>query len=635
MNRVIALIGNPNCGKTTLFNCLTGGRQKTGNRAGVTTELKEGRIKKNKNIKVFDLPGIYSLTPTSKDENVVIEYLKDNPPDLIVNVIDGSNFERNFYLTTQLLSLNINVVIAVNYLDQLKKDKIKFNYLKLSKITGVPVIPISALKGEGIKDLIQVIGGEIIAPKTKIPPLKTPVERYRYIDSIINEIVKQKTNTSQLFTSKIDDVLTHKYFGFLIFFAFIFFTYFVSVKLGGFLGDRLLVAFNNCCNKLLLPVENSIWPWLKKLISEGVIKGLGTVLSFLPQVLILFSLLTIMEQCGYSSRIAFILDKFFSCFGLSGKSLIPMILSCGCTVTGLSATRTIENPSERRMTLFLAPFMPCGAKTAVFSWFSVEFFGGSAFIPTSMYFFGIIIAGCLGGILKRFKPFKSEYTPFILEIPPLRPPSIKDLIYSLSEKVKDFILKAGSIVFLVSIALWFLNNFGVYGYVDKEFEYSYLYLIGGSIKYIFYPLGFSSPQTSVALISGIFAKEAVVETLCLLSQTPKGLFANGFSAYAFMVFILLSPPCIASLSVAKKELKSRRWFYFMLIFQFLTAYAVAFLINFLGLIFIAFGGLILSLIVGIIITLIAILSFFRLKKCNGGCNSCKKGGKCKVKRYTI
>lgn len=633
MNRVIALIGNPNCGKTTLFNALTGSRQKTGNRAGVTTELKEGLLKKNKGIKVYDLPGIYSLTPTSKDEKVVIEYLKNNPPDVIVNVIDGSNFERNFYLTTQLLSLSQKVVIAVNYLDQLKKDKIKFNYQKLSKITGVTVIPISALKGEGIKELIQVLSGELKPVKSKIPPLKTPACRYAYIDGVAKGIVMQKTTTSQLFSSKVDDILTHKYLGFIIFFAFIFFTYFISIKLGGFLGDKLLLGFNNCCNRLISHLNN-LSPWLNKLLKEGIIKGVGTVLSFLPQVLILFSLLTIMEQCGYSSRIAFILDKFFSYFGLSGKSLIPIILSCGCTVTGLSATRTIENTSERRMTLFLAPFMPCGAKTAVFSWFSVEFFGGSALIPTSMYFLGILIAGCLGGILKNFKPFKSYYAPFILEIPLLRPPSIKDLIYSLSEKVKDFIIKAGSIVFLVSIALWFLNNFGVYGYVDSNFEYSYLYLIGGSIKYIFYPLGFGSPQTSVALISGIFAKEAVVETLCLLSKSPKGLFTNGFSAYAFMAFILLSPPCIASLSVAKKELKSKRWFFCMVLFQFLTAYVVAFLINLLGLIFITFGGLILSLIVGIIITLIAILCGLELKKCNGGCTSCLKGGKCKVKRYT-
>jgi ferrous iron transport protein B len=331
--------------------------------------------------------------------------------------------------------------------------------------------------------------------------------------------------------------------------------------------------------------------------------------------------MAMLELSGYMSRVAFVLDGFFRAFGLSGKSLIPMIVSCGCTVTGLMATRTIEDKSERRMTVFLTPFMPCGAKTAVFGWFSYEFFGGSALIAASMYFLALFSVGVFGFILKRFKAFRSSNGAFILEMPILRAPRIKDVLLILWEKVKDFVLKAGSIVFLVSVALWLLMNFGFNGYNAGNVEQSFLCFIGNAIKFIFYPLGFGNWQASVSVLSGIFAKEAVVETLRQVTENPETLFYNGFSVYAFMTFVLLSPPCMASIATAKGELVSKKWLLGMLFFQFTAGYAIALSVNIIGFIISSATGLIFLSITVIILTTILAITLIKVK---GGCAGCAK-----------
>ena len=346
--------------------------------------------------------------------------------------------------------------------------------------------------------------------------------------------------------------------------------------------------------------------------------------------------MAIIEQSGYASRIAFLLDGFFRRFGLGGKSLLPMIVSCGCTVTGLMATRTIERTGERRMTIFLSPFMPCGAKSAVFAWFSSVFFGSSAIVAVSMYFLGILCVGIFGKFLKKFSIFNEEDGGFLMEIPTLRLPSAKDVLFVMLEKVKEFTTKAGLIVFCVSIFLWLLKSVGTSGYVGDDIEKSLLFIIGNKLKYIFYPLGFTEWETSVAFISGAFAKEAVVETLNLISTNFSTLFSTTYSAYSFMAFILLSPPCIASLVTAKQELGSSKLFVFMLIFQTLTAYVVSLAINLAGFLFDNFKGLLLSLIIVIIImlSLFSALKYLKTKKCRL-CKNCKGENRCqKVERFT-
>ncbi len=634
MNKVIALIGTANSGKTTLFNALTGKYQKTGNRAGVTTDIATEKHKKQNDLLIVDLPGIYSLKANSKDESVVLSYLKKTPPSVIINVVDGTNLERNLFLTTQLKELSIPMVIAVNCCDELKKNGVTLNESKLEELFGAPVVPISALKKTNLDKLIKVALTTITTlVDKKFAPNLTIEERYNFIEKNIDKIISARTIKNQIFTDKIDNILTHKIWGFPIFFLVITAVYYLSCTVGGFLGGEISNAIDILSTVIFKSLnQRGFTGWFISLLCDGIIRGFGAVLGFLPQIIILFLMLSLIEQSGYSSRIAFILDRVFKCFGLSGKSLIPMILSCGCTVTGLMATRTIESKSERRLTLFLAPFMPCGAKMAVFSWFATVFFGGSALIATSMYFMGIFTALFLGAILKNFKAFKQEYSPFILEMPTLKIPPVKEVVLTLLDKVKEFILKAGMLVFVLSVALWFLSNFGVYGYQQGQLKNSYLYLIGNVFKYIFYPLGFCSPETAVAILSGAFAKEGVVETLLLLSSEPTKLFSSRLTAYSFMAFILLSPPCTASLAVAFKELNGKKWFFSMIIFQFITAYTVSALINFSGIIFGGVTGLLLSVILGIIIMAITVVFIVKLKK--KGCKGCKAGKKCK-KRCTI
>ncbi len=624
----IALIGNPNCGKTTLFNLLTGARQRVGNRTGVTTEKKEGTYGKDKSVKFIDLPGLYSITASAKDEQAVLNYLSTTPPDVIINIVDGTNLERNLFLTTELLELGVPTVIAVNMADDLEKNGVVFNATALSNDLGVKVLPISALKNKNVVELVNLATAEKAKPKPlDFSPFNGDytTKRYEFISNVIKKCIKPKQTRAQRFTLKADDILTHKFFGLPIFFASITAVYFISFKLGGLLSGLISNFFDiysvNAKNALL---NINAPKWFSGLVGV-IITGTGSVVEFLPQILTLFLLLAILEESGYTSRVAFNLDRIFRAFGLGGKSAIPLILSCGCTVSGIMATRSMENESERKATIMLTPFMPCGAKFAVFGWFSYEFFGGSALIASSLFFVGVLSV-CVFGKLLKVGLKKKDDSGFILELPTYRLPSFKSVFFVLWEKLKEFLVKAGTIMLAVSVLLWFFTNFGFKGFTDGKVENSFMYLIGNALKYFFYPLGFGNWESATAVLSGILAKEAVVESLEVLCTEVDYLFYNNFSVYAFLTFVLLSPPCIASVLQAKRELKSKKDLAFMLIFQTLSAYAVALIINLLGFIYYLFPRLIFIFITVIIIALgiFAIKKLLNVKKCVGTCGGCSK-----------
>ncbi len=608
---IIALLGNPNCGKTTLFNNLTDSYQKTGNWTGVTVEAKKAKYKKDSSIEIVDLPGVYSFEANSLDEKAVIKFLKETPPDIIINVVDGTNLERNLYLSCELSALKIPTIIAVNMYDQLVKNNIKLNINAFENIFGAKIIPISAQNGTNVDKLINTI----IENKQRLNPLKTPLNihnvsvarRYEFIESTMEKIISKKQTKAEQMTQKIDNLIMHKIFSIPIFFCVLTIIYYLSIKFGGMLGEDILNAFNNLSYYIRIQFyQINVNIVITDLVCNAIICGLGAVFSLLPQVLILFVLLCILEQSGYASRIAFIFDRFFSAIGLNGRSIIPMMVSCGCTVSGLTATRTIEKENERFATIFLTPIMPCGAKMAVFGYFSHVVFNGNALIASSMYFLSVICIALFGKVLYKLKLLGDNDGTFILEIPNLKLPSLKDVFFVLIEKIKDFLIKVGFIVFILSMLLWVLKSFGVNGYVGDDVTKSFLFWIGNLIKPIFYPLGFGNWQASVGILCGIFAKEGIVETLHVLTNSPSTLFNNQFSAYAFMSFILLSPPCMASLLTAKRELNNNKLFYFLLIFEFLSAYFVAFLINLIGIVLDKYLGLILFLIIGIIILIIII-----------------------------
>lgn len=646
MNDVIALIGNPNCGKTTLFNALTGTYQKVGNWSGVTVEKKEGLYAKNKRVRITDLPGLYSLDANSMDERVVVSYLKNTPPKVIINVIDGTNLERNLYLTTELCNLNIPMVIAINFSDQLKKNGITLDTGRLSRTFNAPVIAVSALKNENLDQLVVQAQNARLSPK--IPTLLTYrgedliKSRYAFIENLVNDVIKRKPIRADELTERIDKIILNKYLGLPIFILIMTLVYFLSIRLGGFVGKGITTVFDTIGQGVKgWLVGREVPQWIISMLCDGIIRAFGTVCSFLPQILILFALLAVIEESGYAARTAFLLDRLFRSFGLSGKSFIPMMLSCGCTVTGLSSTRTIENVDEKRMTIFLTPFMPCGAKTAVFGWFSTVLFGGSAIIATSMYFLGIVSTIVFGSLLKKLKIFKTTNGLFALEIPMLRFPSVKDVKSVLLEKTKDFMTKAGLIVFVMSVLLWALRNIGVNGYTNGNTEQSLLCCVGKAISPIFKPLGFDSWQASIAVIASAFAKEAVVETFEMLSVDLQTVFSTPLGVYAFSAFVLLSPPCTASVAAAFRELGSIKWLIFMIIFQTAAAYIVALTINLLGIALYGSSDLILSLIIAIITLSLVIIAIKKLKKtpCVKGCKGCKNNGdkKCqdRGKRFTI
>lgn len=692
MMKKIALVGNPNSGKTTMFNNLTGSNQYVGNWPGVTVEKKEGNLKDYKDIIITDLPGIYSLSPCSLEEVITRDYLIKEDIDVIINIIDATNLERNLYLTLQILEIDKPVVVALNLVDIIEKRGTKIDIEMLSKELGCPVVATSALKHQGLKELrdlsVSLIGDKRKAKKlpyshktfSAIEKIKKLInddnqfialklldqddiyiksldfegneglkniisqyerdmncdsqtgiaeERYGIIENIVNKTV-EKSNIKSTLTEKIDNVVTNRWLAIPIFLTIMFIIYYISIiSVGSIFTKYMEYLFGEIISGGLSNFLQAIQvaPWLESLIVDGVISGVGAVLSFVPQMIILFMFLSFLEDSGYMARVAFIMDSIFRKFGLSGKSFIPMLIGTGCTVPGIMATRTIENERDRKMTIILTPFVPCGAKLPVFALFVGTFFGPVASV--SMYLLGIIIVIIAGFVLKKIKYFSGKDSSFILELPNYHMPGFKNLTIHVWDRVKSFIVKAGTIIFIASAIIWFLQAFTINLTFADDPESSLLALLGKTIVPIFTPLGFGKWQATVALLTGIAAKENIVATFGIVGGNARNLVGNIFtplSGYAFMTFILLSSPCLAAIGATKKELGTWKETIITLIFQTGVAYVVS-LIIYQGGLLIKSNSLFPTILTA---TLVIILLFFAFRKmikdkgCTSGCNSCIK-----------
>lgn len=677
----IALAGNPNCGKTMLFNALTGSNQYVGNWAGVTVEAKEGRLKGEKNVVVADLPGIYSLSPYTPEEVVARNYLVEQEPDVILNIIDGTNLERNLYLTTQLCEIGIPVVIAVNMMDIVRKNGDIIHLDAISKYFGAPAFEISALKGTGvqkcakaavetarrhnraerihvthrfdaqIEDAIHKIGlklpnstdrTHIRYYATKIferdelvtkdfPDCSTIIQtvektyeddsesiiadqRYRYITDCI-DACRTKSNKEST-TEKIDKIVTNRILALPIFALIMFGVYYISVStVGGALSDLINehIFGDNGIPLLLTNTLESIHcaPWLTSLIVKGIVGGVGAVLGFVPQIFVLFIFLSFLEDCGYMSRIAFILDRLFHRFGLSGKSFIPMLVGTGCGVPGVMASRTIENESDRRMTVITTTFIPCGAKLPVIALIASSFFNSAWWVAPSAYFVGIAAIICSGIILKKTRPFQSEDTPFVMELPSYHMPSAKSVAKATWDRCWSYIKKAGTVILIASILVWFLSG---YGFVNgkltaTKMDDSILAFLGHTINKVFEPLGFGTWQATVATILGLLAKEEIVGVFGVLYSDFSTAFTP-LAGYSFLIFNLLCVPCMAAVGAIRREMNSAKWSLFALGYQTLFAYCVSFCIYQFGLL-ISTGAMNIGTICAFIVAAIFLILLLR------------------------
>lgn len=652
----IALVGNPNCGKTTLFNSLTKLHQTVGNWTGVTIEKKEGRYYKDKSVNIVDLPGIYSLTPYSLEEKIARDYLINEKPDIVINIVDATNLERNLYLTTQLMEMGIKTIIALNMCDELQSKGITIDENKLSSNTGFTAVSISALKNKNLDKLMSATLKEVKTDRNKGVNIifDKPVEdainriknilnigrfeaikvfekdliyftdfveskkekeinsiiskaeelykessneiitnqRYKYLEKTVAILQTKSKKTNGTITEKIDKIVTNKYLAFPIFIVVIWLMYFISIQSLGGLGqsgmERLLEIFSDFSRQGL--EKSNVSPWMTGLIVDGIITGVGTILTFLPQILLLFLCISLLEGCGYMARVAYIMDRLFKKIGLSGKSFIPMIVGCGCSVPAIMSARTVENNDERRLTIMLTPFIPCSAKLPVFALFVGVFFPDNPFVAPSMYLLGIIMVIIGGLALKKLKLFKTQSDTFVLELPQYRLPTVKNLLLNIWEKSKAFIVKAGTIIFVASIIIWLMQNFN-WRFQMVEAEKSLIATIGSVIAPIFTPLGFGDWRAAVALITGTVAKETVVSSLSILLSSSgdiSGALSSVFSpiaAFSFMTFVLLSSPCVAALGATKKEMGSNKWLFITIAFQMLTAYIVSFIIYNIGSLF--------------------------------------------------
>ena len=703
----IALAGNPNSGKTTLFNALTGSNQFVGNWPGVTVEKKEGKWKEDKEVVIMDLPGIYSLSPYTLEEVVARNYLITERPDAILNIVDGTNLERNLYLTTQLLELGIPVVMAINMMDIVRKNGDEINTKKLAEKLGCEVVTISALKGDGIKDAAsravkhagQKAGQESVhefAPEVEnylneiegrlgyeipeeqkrfyaiklferddkikdamknAPDVEDIIaraekemdddaesiitnERYSFIGSIIGDCLK-KNKTQELTTSdKIDRIVTNRWLALPIFAAVMWLVYYVSVTTVG----SILTDWTNdtLFGEWIIPAAQSFFEgigcadWLTGLIVDGVISGVGAVLGFVPQMLVLFIFLAFLESCGYMARIAFIMDRIFRKFGLSGKSFIPMLIGTGCGVPGVMASRTIENDRDRKMTVMTTTFIPCGAKLPIIALIAGALFDGASWVAPSAYFVGIAAIICSGIILKKTKMFAGDPAPFVMELPAYHMPTVGNVLRSMWERGWSFIKKAGTIITLSTIVVWFLLNFG---WTDAGFGMlnfdglegaameaaqaeCILAKIGNLISWIFTPLGWGDWKMTVAAITGLVAKENVVGTFGQLfgfaevaedGQEIWGTLASSMSqiaAYSFLVFNLLCAPCFAAMGAIKREMNNTKWFWFAIGYQCLLAYLVSLCIFQFGTLFTG-GGFGIGTVAAIVILIGFLYMLFR------------------------
>ena len=705
----IALAGNPNCGKTTMFNALTGANQYVGNWPGVTVEKKEGKLKgkkgKGEDIIVTDLPGIYSLSPYTLEEVVSRDYVLKENPDVIIDLVDATNIERNLYLTTQLIETGVPVVIALNMADLLEKRGIKIDTKRLSMLLDCPIIETSALKGEGLDKLIDEAVKVAKSSKVDLPKeifskdmeaaidevkgvLPTSVtddkkrwyavkflendekvkeamklsasgqslvdtkrqelekqhdddmesivtdERYKFIQKIVNTTVK-KAKDKLTVSDKIDRIVTNRILGIPIFIAIMWLVYYVSVTTVGtfvtdWTNDVFVVAIQDFFTNILTSIGAG--DLVMGLVVDGIIGGLGAVLGFVPQMAILFLFLSILEDCGYMVRIAFVMDRVFRHFGLSGKSFIPLLISSGCGIPGIMASKTIEQDNDRRLTIMTATFIPCGAKLPVIALMGGVIAGETAgyaessFIAPLMYFIGIVAVLVAAIILKKTKPFSGKPAPFVMELPQYHVPQVKTVLLHVWERLKGFIIKAGTILFLACVVMWFLGGFGFtdggFGMVEDSAD-SLMAAIGGVIAPIFAPLGFGEWQPVAASISGFTAKEAIVSTMGVLANVAgdtedavnvaagvASWFPTGIAAFSFLMFNLLDSPCLAAIATMAKEMNSRKWFWFAIVFQNVFAYLVCLCFYQIGS-FVTGGAFGIGTVAGFVVLIVMLFMLFR------------------------
>ena len=691
----IALAGNPNCGKTTLFNALTGSNQFVGNWPGVTVEKKEGKLKGHKDVTIMDLPGIYSLSPYTLEEVVARNYLINERPDAILNIVDGTNIERNLYLSTQIMELGIPVIMAVNMMDIVEKNGDKIHIDKLAKKLGCEVVTISALKGTGIKEAadkaVQIaqkkgaavpvhefdkdveavirtvdskLGSDIVNEQKRffaikllekddkiteqmksVPDVSAEIkqledkfdddtesiitnERYVYISSIIGDCVTKNKKNAMTTSDKIDRIVTNRWLALPIFAVVMWVVYYVSVTtVGTFVTDWTNdVLFGEIIPPAIENLLNAIHcaDWLQGLILDGIVAGVGAVLGFVPQMLVLFLFLAFLESCGYMARVAFIMDRIFRKFGLSGKSFIPMLIGSGCGVPGIMASRTIENDRDRKMTIMTTTFVPCGAKLPIIALIAGALFNGASWVAPSAYFVGIAAIICSGIILKKTKLFAGDPAPFVMELPAYHWPTVSNVLRSMWERGWSFIKKAGTIILMSTIVLWFLMNFGwvdgSFGMLEAEqLNDSILASIGSVIAPLFAPLGWGDWKMAVAAVSGLIAKENVVGTFGILFGFGEvaedgaeiwGQLAGSLStvaAYSFLVFNLLCAPCFAAMGAIKREMNNTKWFFTAIGYQTLLAYVVSLCIYQIGNLFI--GG---GFGIGTVVAVLLIIGFVYL-----------------------
>ena len=708
MSVTIALAGNPNCGKTTMFNALTGANQYVGNWPGVTVEKKEGKLKNQKDVTVTDLPGIYSLSPYTLEEVVSRDYLLKEKPDVIIDLVDATNIERNLYLATQLLEIGIPVVIALNMVDLLKKNNIHINVKGLSSALGCPIVETSALKGTGLKEVVdeaikcanqhRVPSKQMEFPKavekavneiegfvpaniaeenkrwyavkllerdskvkeglnlpasaqSRIEEIASGLEkaedddtesivtdgRYQYIQKVVSANVKRSGNKMTV-SDKIDRIVTNRVLGLPIFILTMFIVYYVSVTtVGTMVTDWTNDSFVGTIQGVVSDgLGNAgVADWLVSLVSDGIIGGLGAVLGFVPQMAILFLFLSVLEDCGYMVRIAFVMDRVFRHFGLSGKSFIPLLISSGCGIPGIMASKTIEADNDRRLTIMTATFIPCGAKLPV-----IALMGGimtayvtgdyvaAGFITPLMYFIGVVAVLVSAIILKKTKPFSGKPAPFVMELPQYHIPSVKTVLLHVWERLKGFIIKAGTILFLATVIMWILSSIGNtgsgIGFVEDSND-SIMAILGGILAPIFAPLGFGKWQPVAASISGFSAKESIVSTMGVLANVAgddaedtmivgaaiKAWFPTAVAAFSFLLFNLLDSPCLAAISTMAHEMQSRKWFWFAILFQNIFAYVVTLCVYQIGLVVTGAGSFGIGTIVALILAAILLFLLFR------------------------
>lgn len=580
--KTIALIGNPNVGKTTLFNALTGSNQYVGNWAGVTVDKKEGFL--DKNIKIVDLPGIYAMDTFSNEEKVSKDFLYTDEVDLIINIIDGSNLERNLYLTSQLTQFNKPILLVVNMIDVAKSNGINIDYSLLSEKLGVNIIPISASKGEGVKDVIKVLKEEFynnlnsqILTKHNFSEMNER-ETYKYIENILSNCVEGTKSTTNKITGLIDSIVLNRFLAYPIFILIMFLIFKCTFDwIGGPLQNLADTLINDKFVELVkIPLSNTS-PWFQSLIVDGIIGGVGGVIVFLPIILTLFIGISFLEDSGYMARTAFIMDKLMRKLGLSGKAFIPLLMGFGCSVPGIMSARTLESEKDRKLTALIIPFMSCNARLPVYGLFArVLFPGHEVLVIMSLYLLGLIVAFIMALIFKS-TVFKKDEEPFIIELPEYKLPEFKSLLIHTWEKGKGFLKKAGTIIFSISVLVWFLSNFNMSGMVD--INDSFLATIGRFIAPVFIPLGFGTWENAVALLTGLMAKEVVVGTLSVLYAGGVELaIASTFTAasgIAFLVFTLLYTPCVSVIATMKKEF-SNKFALFSVVYQLVVAWIFAF-----------------------------------------------------------